>query len=80
MDERVARRARWRHATLAHPWPMRLVWGDRDPISGFVMCEIIAKERPATDVVRLVGTGHYPQIEEPQRVSEAAREWFDRHE
>jgi pimeloyl-ACP methyl ester carboxylesterase len=80
MDERVARRDRWRGATLTHPFPMRLVWGDRDPISGFDIAREVARERPATDVVRLEGTGHYPQVEEPERVAAAALEWFARHE
>ncbi len=80
MNERVARRDRWRRSTLEHPYPMRLVWGDVDPISPFSICEEIRACRPATDVVRLSGTGHYPQIEEPERVSLSALEWFDKHE
>ncbi len=80
MDERVAHRDRWRRATLEHRFPMRLVWGDRDPISSFPIAEEIAATRPATDVVRLEGTGHYPQIEEPERVARAVLEWCERHE
>ncbi|MEZ0227539.1 MAG: alpha/beta fold hydrolase, partial [Planctomycetota bacterium] len=71
MDERVQHRDRWRRATLEHPYPMRLVWGDVDPISPFGMCEEVRVRRPATDVVRLEGTGHYPQIEEPERIARA---------
>lgn len=78
MDERVARRDRWRKATLEHAYPLRLVWGDRDPISTWAIAEEVRACRPATDVVRLEGTGHYPQLEEPERVARAALEWFGR--
>ncbi len=80
MDERVARRDRWRRATLGHRSPLRLVWGDRDPISGFDIAEEVLALRPATSVVRLEGTGHYPQVEEPERVARAVLEWCDRHD
>lgn len=80
MDERVQHRDRWRRATLENPYPLRLVWGDVDPISPFSMADEVRACRPATDVVRLDGTGHYPQVEEPERVSRAALEWFDKHE
>lgn len=80
LDERSARRERWRGATLGHPWPMRLVWGDRDPISGWDMADEVARLRPTTSAVRLEGTGHYPQVEEPARVAALALEWFAQHE
>jgi pimeloyl-ACP methyl ester carboxylesterase len=80
MDERVAHRDRWRRATLEHAWPTRLVWGDVDPISSFAIAEEVKACRPATEVVRLEGTGHYPQIEDPEKVALSALEWFDRHE
>jgi pimeloyl-ACP methyl ester carboxylesterase len=80
MDERVAHRDRWRRATLEHRYPLRLVWGDADPISCYAIAEEVRACRPATDVIRLAGTGHYPQIEEPERVALAALEWFDKHE
>lgn len=76
--ERTEKRERWRRATLEHPWPMRLAWGDADPISGWDMAAEVARLRPATSAVRLEGTGHYPQVEEPARVAELALEWFDR--
>ena len=79
MDERVQHRERWRRATLEHAYPLRLVWGDRDPISGLPIAEEIATLRPSTSVIRLAGTGHYPQIEEPESVARHAEEWFDQH-
>ncbi len=80
MDERVAHRDRWRRATLEHGAPLRLVWGDQDPISTWAIAEEVRAYRPATDIVRLAGTGHYPQIEQPEKVALAALEWFSRHE
>ena len=80
MDERVRHRLRWRGALLETPTPLRLVWGDRDPISVWGMVAEVSAHRPATDVVRLEGTGHYPQLEEPERVAAAALDWADRHD
>jgi pimeloyl-ACP methyl ester carboxylesterase len=76
MEERVQHRDRWRRAILEHRYPLRLVWGDEDPISRFAMAEEIGRLRPETSVVRLAGTGHYPQIEDPESVARNAEEWF----
>jgi pimeloyl-ACP methyl ester carboxylesterase len=80
LDERVEKRDRWRRATLEHGYPLRLVWGDLDPVSPFSMAEEVKSRRPATSVVRLEGTGHYPQVEEPERIAELALEWCAAHD
>jgi pimeloyl-ACP methyl ester carboxylesterase len=69
MREREIHRARWRRSLLTHPFPMQLLWGDRDPFNPWSGVEHILAERPATLGVRLDGVGHYPQLEAPDEVA-----------
>jgi pimeloyl-ACP methyl ester carboxylesterase len=80
MREREVYRRRWRHGLLGHPHPMRLVWGDRDPINAYDIVDEIVLERPATEAVRVAGAGHYVQLERPQEVLQAIREFITRHD
>ena len=71
MAERVAHRARWVPALTALDLPLLLVWGDADPVAVWRIAEEIQRLRPATEVVRLQGIGHYPQLEAPGAVTAA---------
>lgn len=71
--ERRQHRARWMGALTNLDVPLRLVWGDVDPVAVWPIAEEIKRLRPATEVVRLEGIGHYPQLEAPQRVLEGIR-------
>lgn len=78
MRERETHRKRWRRALMTHPLPMRLVWGDRDPINPWSAVEEIVRERSATEAVRIAGAGHYPQLEAPEEVGKAIMEFVRR--
>jgi pimeloyl-ACP methyl ester carboxylesterase len=69
MREREIHRKRCRRALLTHPFPMRLLRGDRDPINPWSTALEIAAARPGTETVRLEGVGHYPQLEAPAEVA-----------
>jgi pimeloyl-ACP methyl ester carboxylesterase len=69
MTERKIHRKRWRRALLTHPYPMRLVWGDSDPINPWPVVEEIVRARPQTQAIRLHRVGHYPQLEAPGQVA-----------
>lgn len=78
MEERRRRRERWVGALVNARVPLRLVDGVEDPISG---AHLVARYRqlvPSADVVELVGVGHYPQIEAPERVLAAAADFLSR--
>ncbi len=79
MREREIHRKRWRRALLTHPYPMRLIWGDADPINPYTTVEEIVRERPATEAIRLHRVGHYPQLEAPGQVACHLLEFVARH-
>ncbi len=72
MAERREHRERWVGALQNTTIPVRLIDGLEDPISGAHMVERYRELVPAADVVELSGVGHYPQVEAPQDVAEAA--------
>jgi pimeloyl-ACP methyl ester carboxylesterase len=71
MHERKTYRARWVGVLQKTAVPLRLINGAVDPVSG---AHVVARYRelvPNPDVVVLEAIGHYPQIEDPVRVTEA---------
>ena len=77
MPERQRHRERWRQALLETKTPIRLVWGPADPVSGRHMAEAFARLRPGADIVYVgAAIGHYPQVEAPEAVATAVRDFF----
>jgi pimeloyl-ACP methyl ester carboxylesterase len=76
MAERRAHRARWVGALTAAAIPLRLIDGLEDPISGAHMVARYHELVPRADVVELAGVGHYPQLEAPEAVGDAALAFF----
>ncbi|MGH8061050.1 MAG: alpha/beta fold hydrolase [Pseudoxanthomonas sp.] len=71
MGERKRHRERWVGALADASIPLRLIVGMDDPVSGAHMVERYRELVPDADVVELLGIGHYPQWEVPERVAEA---------
>lgn len=71
MVERRENRERWVGALQKSTVPLRLINGLLDPISGAHMVARYRELIASPDVVELADTGHYPQVEAPQRVAEA---------
>ncbi|CAN5781379.1 alpha/beta hydrolase [soil metagenome] len=78
IEERRRYRDRWVGALVSTKVPVRLIDGLVDPISGAHMVARYRELVPAPDVVELPGVGHYPQVEAPEPVLEAALEFFAR--
>ncbi|MEM9305230.1 MAG: alpha/beta hydrolase [Pseudomonadota bacterium] len=76
MAERREFRDRWVGVLEAPPVPLRLVDGALDPVSGRHLAEEFARIVPNADVVILDDVGHYPQLEAPERVADAALAFF----
>jgi pimeloyl-ACP methyl ester carboxylesterase len=72
MAERQRHRARWVGALQQSKVPVRLINGLDDPISGAHMVARYRELITDPDIVALAGVGHYPQIEAPGDVIEAA--------
>jgi pimeloyl-ACP methyl ester carboxylesterase len=69
--ERRERRERWVGALIAATLPLVVINGSVDPVSGEHMVRRLLALRPTTQVVRLPGVGHYPQVEAPRAVLDA---------
>jgi pimeloyl-ACP methyl ester carboxylesterase len=71
VEERHQHEGRWTGAIEKHPAPLDVIWGDVDPIAVWPMVERLVRARPDAVVHRLVGVGHYPMVEAPDRFVEA---------
>jgi pimeloyl-ACP methyl ester carboxylesterase len=78
MPERVKHRERWVGALQEAQIPMRVINGPEDPVSGRHMTERYKELVPNPDVVWLEGIGHYPQVENPEGVINAALAFWRR--
>jgi pimeloyl-ACP methyl ester carboxylesterase len=71
LDERERLTERWHGAFRDWPQPLHLAWGLQDPIA---TTNVLAGLRELRDcpLTELPDLGHYPQIEEPERIAAAA--------
>ncbi|MBL8523954.1 MAG: alpha/beta hydrolase [Betaproteobacteria bacterium] len=72
MAERRTHRERWVGGLQRAHIPIRLIDGMEDPISGAHMVARYRELIDNADIVELSGTGHYPQVEAPEAVIDAA--------
>ncbi len=75
MEQRRRNRARWVGALVESNVPRRLICGAADPVSGAHLAERYRQLVPDPDVVVLDDVGHYPQLEDPDRVVDAYLEF-----
>jgi pimeloyl-ACP methyl ester carboxylesterase len=76
MAERQRERARWVGALQTADTPLRLICGARDPVSGLHMSERYRELVAHADIVMLDDVGHFPQLEDPERVFAAIDAFF----
>ncbi|MBE9102434.1 alpha/beta fold hydrolase [Vacuolonema iberomarrocanum] len=60
--------------------PLMLAWGDRDPWLPITDAEALAKSLSGAELVRLEETGHYPQEDWHEKVSDALNRFLRRQE
>lgn len=72
IEERKVHEARWTGAIERHPSPLKIVWGNADPIARFAMAQRLA-ERTGSPLRVLEDIGHYPSIEASEAVADAVR-------
>ncbi len=73
MEERFRHAERWHGALTNWPKPVWLAWGMLDPVATENVLNAVVELRPAADVTRFEDLGHYPQIEDPERVADVLR-------
>ena len=78
MAQRRQNRQRWVGALVDARAPLKLVCGAADPVSGVHMARRYRELVPEPDVSLLEGVGHYPQLEDPDRVVDEYLRFRDR--
>ncbi len=73
MRERLKYTERWLGSLHRCELPVQLIWGQQDPIAVAAIGERLAENLPQATLHRLVGIGHYPQLEAPGQVSDLVR-------
>ncbi len=68
ISERAQHRVRWESALEQTSVPLHFVWGMAVPISGAPVVERIRVRIPNARMATFENVGHYPQLEEPDRV------------
>lgn len=68
MPQRQQNRERWVGALLEANFPVKLINGPLDPISGEHMADRYRQLVCDPDITLLAGIGHYPQVESPNEV------------
>jgi len=76
MQERKTQRERWVKPLVDRLVPIRVINGNLDPVSGRHAAERYAALVPEADVVHLPNLGHYPHVEDPTAVFEAADDFW----
>lgn len=71
MDERFRHADRWHGALRDWEKPLAMAWGMLDPVATPAVLDAVLGLRPKAPVARFDDLGHYPQIEDPDRVAEA---------
>jgi pimeloyl-ACP methyl ester carboxylesterase len=74
MEERLRHADRWYGALREWEKPLSLAWGMLDPVATERVLDAVAELRPAATVTRFDDLGHYPQIEDPERVAGVLRD------
>lgn len=74
LDERVTYAERWHGAIREWPGALSLAWGMRDPVATTDVLTALRKLRPHVPVAEMGELGHYPQLEDPNRVARTLRD------
>lgn len=67
--ERIEHAERWHGALREWPGELHYAWGLEDPVATRVMLDAVRRIRPQAPVTELPGLGHYPQLEDPARMT-----------
>ena len=79
-EERARFRRRWIGSLERLDVPALVAWGARDPVAVMAIADALAAEIPGCDRVTWDDLGHYPQVEDPERVASAVSAFWDRVE
>jgi pimeloyl-ACP methyl ester carboxylesterase len=75
-EERARFRARWIGALERCDLPALVAWGARDPVAVLAIARALASEIRGSRLVIWEDLGHYPQVEDPERVAAEVSAFF----
>lgn len=78
MEERIRFERRWIGALERIDRPVLVAWGAKDPVARIEIAERLVKETPGADFTTWDDLGHYPQVEDPERVAATVGAFFTR--
>jgi pimeloyl-ACP methyl ester carboxylesterase len=76
-EERARFRRRWVGALERCRLPALIAWGRRDPVAVMAIAEQLAREIPGAKLETWDELGHYPQVEDPERVAATVTAFWD---
>ena len=79
-EERARFRRRWIGALERLDLPALVAWGARDPVAVIAIADALAAEIPGCERVTWDDLGHYPQVEDAERVVGAVSKFWERVE
>jgi pimeloyl-ACP methyl ester carboxylesterase len=77
VEERRRFRSRWIGALERCDVPLLVAWGRRDPVAVIAIAERIARGTPGARLETWDDVGHWPQIEDPARVTATVAGFWD---
>lgn len=79
VEERMRFRRRWIGALeRLSDLPVLIAWGTKDPVAIVAIADKLAKETPGAETIRWEDLGHYPQVEDPDRVASDIEQFIRR--
>lgn len=73
IEERRVHQDRWTRGLVEFAGPLTLLWGELDPIAVTAMARRMQTLRPSTVLETFPDLGHWPGIEDPDRLAAALR-------
>jgi pimeloyl-ACP methyl ester carboxylesterase len=70
MNERQRMGDRWTGPLHRLELPLRVIWGKQDPIAVYDIALKLNQSNPSISLCTLEDVGHYPQLEDPEKVAQ----------
>jgi len=77
IDERYKNRDRWIGAWSSTRIPAHVLWAKNDPVAVSAIAKALFEDNPNARLTMLDNLGHYPMLEDPERWTKAAIEFYD---
>jgi pimeloyl-ACP methyl ester carboxylesterase len=76
MKERTRMGKLWTGPLHRFDLPLKVIWGRKDPIAVHAIARELCANNPNADLTTLDEIGHYPQLEAPEQVAKAFKDFL----